>query len=286
MNGMKVTIGITAYNEEKNIGKLLESLIKERYSFKLKEIIVVASGCTDKTTDIIERFSRINKKIKLIIEKKRRGKASAINIILKRSKGSIIVFICADNIPKKDSINKIVKKFSKKKIGAVSGRPFPLESKNTFFGYISNLIWDLHHKACLKKPKISGELFAIRNEIVKKIPYNIINDDGYLTFLVKKLNYKLIYEPRAITYMTGKNTFFSLVKRRRRIARGYMQLKEIGMDVNIPLNIKIESVIKYIKKEPHNIYKILFAIILEIIIDALAYYDTIVGKTPYCWEKV
>ena len=109
---MSVTLGITAYNEEKNIGKLLDMLLKEKFLFNQKEIIIVASGCTDRTPEIVEKLASENKKIKLVLEGKRNGKASAINIILKKAKGDVIVFICADNLPRINSINKIVEKFN------------------------------------------------------------------------------------------------------------------------------------------------------------------------------
>jgi cellulose synthase/poly-beta-1,6-N-acetylglucosamine synthase-like glycosyltransferase len=279
---MQATIGMTAYNEEKNIGKLLEFLINEKFSFNLKEIIVVASGCTDKTEEIIKMFIKRNKKGKLIKEEVRKGKVSAVNIILKKAKGDVIIFVCADNLPKKDSINKLIKKFSNKMIGAISGRPIPMENKNTLFGYVSHLIWDMHHKVCIVNPKISGELFAIRKKIVENIPYNIINDDGYMTAITRKKGYKIVYEKEAITYMTGKNSLLTHMRRRRRIARGYIQLKKLGLNVNISLKVIFKALIKRNEKEP---LKTLFVLFLEIIANLLAYYDALLGKTPYCWKK-
>jgi len=49
-----VSIGIPAYNEEANIGKLLSSLIKQKEAgFIIKEIIVVSDQSTDKTDEIV-----------------------------------------------------------------------------------------------------------------------------------------------------------------------------------------------------------------------------------------
>ena len=54
---MDVSIGIMAYNEEKNIGNLLKTLLKQNLSF-VKEIIVVNSGSTDKTAKIVKKFTK------------------------------------------------------------------------------------------------------------------------------------------------------------------------------------------------------------------------------------
>ena len=44
------SIGIMAYNEEANIGHLLEAVVSQRTATVLpREIVVVASGCTDQT---------------------------------------------------------------------------------------------------------------------------------------------------------------------------------------------------------------------------------------------
>lgn len=280
-----VSIGIPVYNEEKNIGKLLERLLKEKFKFNLNKIIVVASGCTDRTENIVRSFKQKNRRIRIISEKIRKGKSSAINLILKNASGKIIVFIDADNLLKSRSINKVVEKFSDKEVGATSGRQIPLESKKKLFGYISHFVWKLHHRYCSTRPKISGELCAIRNGIIKNIPNNIINDDGYLTAIMRKGGWKILYVPEALVYLKEKNSFLKHIKRRRRIARGYQQLKELKLDVSIPYKTMFKLTAKEICREPQNILKIFFAVGLEVIIIILAYYDTFRGYTPYCWKK-
>ncbi len=47
---IRCSVGITAYNEEANIGRLLQAILDQRlYEVEICEIIVVASGCTDRT---------------------------------------------------------------------------------------------------------------------------------------------------------------------------------------------------------------------------------------------
>ena len=56
---IRCSVGITAHNEEKNIGKLLEALLgQELEQVEISEMIVVASGCTDRTCDVVREYEK------------------------------------------------------------------------------------------------------------------------------------------------------------------------------------------------------------------------------------
>ncbi len=75
---LRCSVGVTAYNEETNIGPLLDALLNQHlHDTEITEIIVVASGCTDNTVPIIERIAAENPTIKLIVQPKREGKTVA-----------------------------------------------------------------------------------------------------------------------------------------------------------------------------------------------------------------
>ena len=82
---MRVSIAVPAYNEERNIGQLLDSLRAQRTKrAKIVEIVVIASGCTDRTASIVrERAARPGVPVRLIEEPERRGKVNAINTYLR-----------------------------------------------------------------------------------------------------------------------------------------------------------------------------------------------------------
>ena len=94
-----LTVGICAYNEELNIDKLLNNIIDSQKPPVNSEILVVCSGCTDDTVKIVKRFEKKDSRIKPIIEEQRTGKASAVNKILSKAKGELILFISADTLP-------------------------------------------------------------------------------------------------------------------------------------------------------------------------------------------
>ena len=48
------SIGIMAYNEEANVARTLNAVLDQQGpSMRIEEIIVVASGCTDRTVPIV-----------------------------------------------------------------------------------------------------------------------------------------------------------------------------------------------------------------------------------------
>jgi len=274
------TIGICAYNEEKNIGKLLKKLPKN------KEIIVVASGCTDKTEEIIMSFSKKNKKIKLISEKERRGKSYAISQILKKARNNLILFIDADNIITKKSIKKLFESFfSKENVGAVTGRIIP-RGKRTLSFKLMRIFWFLHHKTSILYPKISGQFYIVNKKLVKSIPTKIVVDDGYINFIIIRRGYKVLYAPSATSYTSVPKTVFSIIKWRRRIIRGYMQLNFSNMRAGFPLKASFFIFLKECIKNIKNLNLFLLLLIIEIISILLATIDSIRNYVPYCWEKV
>jgi len=53
-----VTVIVTAFNEEKYIGRCLESLLDQ--DFGDMEVLVIDDGSTDRTPDIIRRYVQMN----------------------------------------------------------------------------------------------------------------------------------------------------------------------------------------------------------------------------------
>ncbi len=57
--GVRFSVIIPARNEEKNIGRLLESLNRQRYPREFFEVIVVDDHSTDKTAEIVRSFEHV-----------------------------------------------------------------------------------------------------------------------------------------------------------------------------------------------------------------------------------
>src|SRR6266478_9877439 len=96
---MTCSVGIMAYNEEGNIGPLLEAVTSQRLkTVTITEIVVVASGCTDNTEAIVREWEKRDPRIRLLVQEKRAGKAAAINAYLPQTREKVVVLCSADLI--------------------------------------------------------------------------------------------------------------------------------------------------------------------------------------------
>ena len=72
---IRCSVGITAYNEEANIGRLLQAILDQRlFEVEIAEIIVVASGCTDRTVDIVREMAARDPRIQLHVQERRKAR--------------------------------------------------------------------------------------------------------------------------------------------------------------------------------------------------------------------
>lgn len=283
---LEVTVGICAYNEEKNIGKLLQSLLQQKTKdVFIKEIIVVSSACTDKTNEIVNNFTTKDERIQLIIQEKREGKASAINLILKNSTGDIVVLASADILLLKHTIQKLILPFFDETVGMTGGHPIPKDNKKTFIGFTVHLLWELHHKLALKNPKL-GEIIAIRN-IIREIPKDTAVDEAAIESIIRNNGLRISYVPYAIIYNKGASTIDDFLRQRRRIYAGHLHLKRVSGYA--PSSMSTSNVIKIIFENlsfnPIEIFWTGGAILLEFYGRLLGMYDFYISKkNPYIWE--
>ena len=285
---LNCSIGITAYNEEKHIKKLLESILKQKLmEVNIKEIIVVASGCTDNTEEIVKSFCAKYHFIKLITESQRKGKYSAINIILKEAKSPIIVICSADIILERNAIENLVKVFKNPKVGMSGPRIVPLNSWDSPLGFTVNFLWDLHHRISIQDPKL-GELIAFRKDLVKKLPPTSV-DEATLEILIREQGYQLKYVPSAHVFNEGPRSFKDFLIQRRRIACGHLHLKrKYGYAVStFKITNVLNAVFCSIPKYKNRLLYIIIAIILEILAKFLGFWDYYFNRNKHIiWKRI
>src|SRR5258708_3629060 len=97
MKKLTVTIGIPAFNEEKNIVNLLKSIAKQKGNlFIIKKIIILCDNCTDKTADKAFEFAKNYKNIHIILDNERKGKVARLNQLYTLNKSDVLITFDAD----------------------------------------------------------------------------------------------------------------------------------------------------------------------------------------------
>lgn len=284
---LSVSVCVPAYNEENNITNVLMSLSHQiMKDVRINQIVVVSSGSTDKTVDIVEKMSGFDSRIKLLKQGQRYGKASAINEFLKVAGNDVIVLESADTIPGKQTIEKLCLPFKDPKVGMVGAHPIPVNDRNSFMGYVSNLEWALHDRISKKRPKC-GELIAFR-KVFGIIPKDIAVDEAWMQYEVMASGYKIVYVPEAIVYNKGPETVTDLIKQRRRIACGHMDLEK-RTEFEVPTThpaMLIPAVLQIFPvKEPKKWPYFIGAFALEAVGRILGYYDYYKSKNNHSiWE--
>jgi cellulose synthase/poly-beta-1,6-N-acetylglucosamine synthase-like glycosyltransferase len=233
------SIGIMAYNEEANIGRLLQALLDQKTTdCAIKEIIVLASGCTDNTEGVVRQFCARDPRVKLITEPSRKGKASAVNLFLRHATSDILVMESADTLPEPDTIQRLLEPFHDPEVGMTGGHPIPVNDPNTFMGFAVSMLWELHHQIALSHPKL-GELTAFRR-VFQRIPFDSAVDEANMEPLIRGQGYSLRYVPEAVVYNRGPETVKDFLKQRRRIYAGHLRMRsEQGYAVSTLSTLRI-----------------------------------------------
>ena len=262
---MDITIGICAYNEAQNIERSIRSIYDQKTrDITVREVIVVSSGSTDGTDDIVRRLADEYGNITLIRQEKREGKNSAINCYLENKTCDVVVMLNADNIfGNENSLYSLVSPFFDEKVGMVGGHPVPTNDKKDKVGFATHVLWTMHHHLALVYPKI-GELVAFR-DIGTRLPTDQQSDEDIIRMNLEKAGYNCIYAPDAIVLNRGPETEEDFLKQRIRVNIGEVNMKR-KFDYDIPSWNKkylMKAVMGTIKDLGFHPFKLLYAVRLE-----------------------
>jgi cellulose synthase/poly-beta-1,6-N-acetylglucosamine synthase-like glycosyltransferase len=196
------------------------------------KLIIVDSASEDTTASLIESFIRENglSDFEFIKEPERKGKASALNGVLKHCVGEVVVITDADACWEKDTLRRIVLHFSNPNIGAVTGRQVllnPNQNLSTKVERTYRFFFDVLRlgESCIDStPIFNGPLMAFRSNLLEPIPEDTIADDSQLAVKIRKKGFKSIYDPSAVFYEYAPFSYKSRFSQKLRRGQGLIQL--------------------------------------------------------------
>ena len=296
-----VSIIVPAYNEEKVIANCVDSILTSDYSNL--EIILVDDGSKDETYAVMKRYHHPPGVIALT--KPNGGKASALNLGYNHSHGEILMFVDADGIFTRSTIDEMLTLFTSDKVGAICGNDAPVNldrpltqlmclQTHVGTGFVRRALAQIN---CL--PIVSGNIGAFRRSVLEKtdpadgIPLRqdiaqawevksngpfrsgFIGEDLELTWRVHKAGYQVKFAPHAVVLAEVPSTVKSLWKQRVRWARGLLQT--VGLHRDMFFNFKYGRLGLYL---PINFFNMVIIPILQLLILSLFILLVAMGYSP------
>lgn len=205
MKKNKFSLIVTVLNEEKNIGKLIDSIAIQ--SIIPGEVIIVDAESKDKTRNIItERINRYKKKLNIKLIRKRGNRSIGRNEAIKKSIADIILSTDSGCVLDKKWVENIALPFKDSKVEVVAGY---------YKGTYSNIFQkSLIPYVVVMEDKIRGEFLpATRSMAFRKSIWRRIggfdeslshNEDYAFAFKIKKSGFVIRFKKDAIVYWSPR----------------------------------------------------------------------------------
>lgn len=223
-----IDVVITSFKEPKTIGKAIAHFLKQNIN---EEYQLTVSAPDDTTLDVARAFQKKDKRVK-IFKDPGKGKSLALNMLIPKLKGRIIVLSDGDVYVKENSLGDIIGPFADERVGCVTGRPVSADSRKKMLGYWSHLLCDAGaHQARLKRAKkgefleCSGYYWAFRNKVISKFPTDVA-EDTIVPYLFRDKGYKISYAPNAEVYVKFPTTLRDFINQKKRTAKGHESLSK------------------------------------------------------------
>jgi len=224
-----LTIGLTTYNEEETISRVLDILLDE--SPGSSEILVVAGG-EDRTVDIVKSYTERFPRIKPLWEEERKGKPAALNQILENASGRIVVLTDGDVFPQRGALRRLIDVFDEEAVGASCGRVVPTNDRGSMLGFWAHFLYDRADRQ-RRRDSLDGSLYhltgylcALRAGIIDSIPEDLLADDAVIGLLIKEKGYVLRYVPESVVRVTFPGSIGDFLRQKRRTLAGFLQIKD------------------------------------------------------------
>ena len=233
-----VSILIAAYNEEKVIKEKVENLLQLEYPQEKLEIWIASDGSTDQTVILAQEAG---KDWIQILDLPRGGKVAALNAMLSRAKGEVIIFSDANTMFEKHAVQKLVRNFKDQRIGCVSGQMrYKVDHTSGEGAKSESAYWKYENWVKKQESKLgrlsgaNGAIYAIRKKYLPEIPSGIINDDFYVSTYLLQQGYDVILDVEAVAYEEPNDKLGEQFKRHVRDGAGHYQAMRVFWRMLLP----------------------------------------------------
>lgn len=258
-----VTIGIPAYNEQHNIGRLLKQLLSQKQKgYRIEKIIVASDGSTDRTTKIARKFA--HKDIIVIDGKNNNGQNYRQNQLISITASDILVLMNADIfLGDKYVISRLISPilndgadFSAQ--WAIPLTPRTILERILYAGFTLKYFVYTHHKDGNNIFTCVGHMRALTRNFYSRIafPGTSEGEDQYLYLICRKEGFRYKYSHSICSYFKLPDDFNDYSKYAKRIFKTQKKFGNIfGEDFvrnerRLPMGLKIRGCFHALWKHP------------------------------------
>jgi len=216
---INISVIIPTFNAEKYIQNILENIISQDY-----EVIIIDSGSTDRTLNIVSNYQ-----CEIIqIKKEEFNHGGTRNKAAMLAQGDIIVFLTQDAIPVESSaIEKLIEPIIKNEyIGMAYGRQLPHKNAKLMGSFAR--IFNYPNKSCVKNIKdveklgiktvfCSNSFSAYKKSVLEEVgmfpSHVILSEDTYVAAKMILAGYSIAYVAEAMVYHSHDYTILEEFKR-------------------------------------------------------------------------
>ncbi len=223
----KVTMVISAYNEEQVLPEKIRNCKKIDYPEDRISFLFGSDGSEDGTREILEAIR--DRRFEVLIRPERRGKVQMLNTLVPRTQSDLVVFSDANTMYEPDAIREMVRLFADPRVGCVIGKqilyapendPESCRTESTYWRY-ENFIKTME-SAFGAVPSVNGSIFAIRRELYRELPGQAITEDQVLGLRIMTEGHRGLFAEKAIAW-EPVSTLTDELRRRIRISAGNFQ---------------------------------------------------------------
>lgn len=220
-----VSVIVPCYNEEKNIGFLLDALNQQIYPHELIEIIIIDGQSTDQTLTVIKtKKEKYNNLFIKVLSNPPKNIPSALNIGIRNSSGDIIVRMDAHSIPDPNYIKFCVEDLNNQLGSNVGGRWIIIPGSESKMGKCISLaashpfgVGDAKYRYSSEAGYVDTVPYgAFYRELIDEIGYYnedlLANEDYEFNVRIRNSGKKIYFDPRIKTQYIARDTIMSLSK--------------------------------------------------------------------------
>ncbi len=283
---LKVSVGISAYNEAANIVPLLQNILKQKeLGYQLTEIVVISDGSSDQTPELVRAIRDV--RIRLLDKRKRLGQPERQNQILRQFIGEVIVFMEADTLLKDEyCLANLIKPFHDthvNKLGMVFGIPIAVPPSNRFERIMVHA--GQMKFAMFTKWKEGNNLYRSGGHAMKALAREFAEtltfpphtpEDSYAYLWLKHTGWEMRIAENARVYMRHVTNFSDRLRQCRKYRSGrrsltkYFDSKYIDKEYKIPNTIQLLVFAQFLCKQP----VLTILVLLETIINQILTYNS------------